>query len=129
MEEAPEPDATRETRGVDSKDTLAQVLKTYYTPQGGKLSLVRVWQGELKDGDSLNGERMGGLYELMGQQQNSLTQAAAGQIVAIARLDNAKTGDTLTTQGSTPSLELPKAPEVEPVYALAITPRKTAAMK
>jgi len=122
VEEAPEPDATRETRGVDSKDTLAQVLKTYYTPQGGKLSLVRVWQGELKDGDSLNGERMGGLYELMGQQQNSLTQAAAGQIVAIARLDNAKTGDTLTTQGSTPSLELPKAPEVEPVYALAITP-------
>jgi translation elongation factor EF-G len=51
-------------------ETLAHVLKTYYTPQGGKLSLVRVWQGELKDGDSLNGERMGGLYELMGQQQN-----------------------------------------------------------
>jgi elongation factor G len=122
VEEAPEPDATRENRGVDSKDTLAQVLKTYYTPQGGKLSLVRVWQGELKDGDSLNGERMGGLYELMGQQQNSLTQAEAGQIVAIARLDNAKTGDTLTTKGDTPSLELPKSPEVEPVYALAIAP-------
>jgi elongation factor G len=38
---------------------------------------VRVWQGDLNDGDSLNGERMGGLYELMGQQQNSLTQAPA----------------------------------------------------
>jgi elongation factor G len=122
VEEAPEPDATRETRGVDAQETLAQVLKTYYTPQGGKLSLVRVWQGELKDGDSLNGERMGGLYELMGQQQNSLIQAETGQIVAVARLDKAKTGDTLTTKGDAPSLELPKAPDVEPVYALAITP-------
>jgi elongation factor G len=122
VEEAPEPDTTCESRGVDAKETLAHVLKTYYTPQGGKLSLVRVWQGELKDGDSLNGERMGGLYELMGQQQNSLNQAEAGQIVAIARLDNAKTGDTLTTKGDAPSLELPKAPDVEPVYALAIAP-------
>jgi len=122
VEEAPEPDATRENRGVDSKNTLAQVLKTYYTPQGGKLSLVRIWQGELKDGDSLNGERMGDLYELMGQQQNGLTQAEAGQIVAIARLDNAKTGDTLTPKGDAPALGLPKAPDVEPVYALAIAP-------
>ncbi len=122
VEEAPEPDATCENRGVDSKDTLAQVLKTYYTPQGGKLSLVRIWQGELKDGDSLNGERMGGLYDLMGQQQNSLTRAEAGQIVAIARLEKAQTGDTLTTKGDSPSLDLPKAPDVEPVYALAITP-------
>ena len=28
--------------------TLAQVLKTYYTPQGGKLSLVRIWSGTQK---------------------------------------------------------------------------------
>lgn len=122
VEEAPEPDATCEKRGVDGKDTLAQVLKTYYTPQGGKLSLVRLWQGELKDGDTLNGDRMGGLYEPMGPQQQSLTRAKAGQIVAIARLDHAQTGDTLTTQGENLSLELPKAPQIDPVYALAIAP-------
>jgi elongation factor G len=103
--------------------TLAQVLKTYYTPQGGKLSLVRVWCGELKDGDSLNGERMGGLYNLMGTQQISLSRAEAGRIVAVARLEGAQTGDTLTLSGNADTL-LPKAPVIEPVYALAITPAK-----
>jgi elongation factor G len=121
--ETPAPEATRENRGIKAKadKTLVQVIKTFYTPQGGKLSLVRVWQGELNDGDSLNGERMGGLYEMLGQQQTSLTKAPVGSIVAIARLDQAQTGDTLTSQGETPSVELPRAPKIDPVYALAIT--------
>jgi elongation factor G len=124
VKEAPEPDTTYENRGIKVGDApLAQVLKTYYTPQGGKLSLVRLWRGELRDGDGLNGERMGGLYDLMGTQQNSLSVAQAGQIVAIARLEKAKTGDTLTTSGN--SVEpLPKAPAIDPVYALAVTPEK-----
>ncbi|MEM9502516.1 MAG: elongation factor G, partial [Cyanobacteria bacterium P01_E01_bin.43] len=100
---------------------LAQVLKTFYTPQGGKLSLVRVWQGSLADGDSLQGDRMGGLYRLMGQQTTSLSQAKAGDIVAVARLTQAQTGDTLTSQAN-PSVTLPTAERIEPVYALAIVP-------
>ncbi|HIK46303.1 MAG TPA: elongation factor G [Leptolyngbyaceae cyanobacterium M65_K2018_010] len=124
VKEAPEPDMTCEHRGIAPGDEpLAQVLKTFYSPQGGKLSLVRVWRGELKDGDSLNGDRMGGLYDLMGAQTINLTRAEAGRIVAVARLDQAQTGDTLTTQGNPPS-PLPKAPAIDPVYALAITPEK-----
>ncbi len=123
VKEAPEPTVTCDRRGIACDDApLAQVLKTYYTPQGGKLSLVRVWCGELKDGDSLNGERMGGLYDLMGSQQNSLSRAEAGRIVAVARLESAQTGDTLTTGSLTTTL--PKAPVIDPVYALAITPKK-----
>ncbi len=124
VKESPEPSITCDRRGIACDDTtLAQVLKTYYTPQGGKLSLVRVWCGELKDGDSLNGNRMGGLYDLMGTQQTSLSRAEAGRIVAVARLESAKTGDTLTSNGSLDAL-LPKAPAIDPVYALAITPEK-----
>ncbi len=131
VKEAPAPEVTCEKRGIVCEtDTLAQVLKTYYTPQGGKLSLVRVWCGELKDGDSLNGDsgterfanRMGGLYDLLGTQLTSLTRAEAGRIVAIARLEGAQTGDTLTT--GTLNTLLPKAPVIEPVYALAITTAK-----
>jgi elongation factor G len=123
VKEAPDPETTCENRGIATGEaTLAQVLKTYYTPQGGKLSLVRVWRGELKDGDGLNGDRMGGLYELMGPQQNSLSKAVAGRIVAVARLEAAQTGDTLSA-GAT-SDPLPKAPAINPVYALAITPEK-----
>jgi len=125
VKEAPDATATAANRGLeaDSDETLAQVLKTFYTPQGGKLSLVRVWQGSLTDGDSLNGDRMGGIYHIMGQQQNSVTQAQAGEMVAIARLDSAQTGATLSTQGA-PSVDLPQAEVLAPVYALAITTEK-----
>lgn len=123
VREAPEPDITAERRGLDAtaEETLGQVLKTYYTPQGGKISLVRLWQGTLRDGDSLNGDRMGGLYHLMGQTQQSLTHAEAGAIVAIARLEKALTGDTLTANGKPSMGELPRAEKLNPVYALAIT--------
>ena len=123
VKEAPDATVTTENRGLDTEaeETLAQVLKTFYTPQGGKLSLVRIWQGSLTDGETLNGDRMGGLYQIMGQQQTSLQRADAGDIVAIARLESARTGDTLSTQ-NTAGIELPKAEALAPVYALAITP-------
>jgi elongation factor G len=122
LKEAPEPEITAERRLTKVGDTpLAQVLKTFYTPQGGKLSLVRVWQGKLTDGIVLNGVRAGGIYRLMGQQQQSLNTVEAGEIVALSRMEGIKTGDTLTTNGHK---ELPKAAQLEPVYALAITPEK-----
>jgi elongation factor G len=43
--------------------------------------------------------------------------------VAIARLENAQTGQTLTV-GDAPDLALPTAERIAPVYALAITPEK-----
>ena len=124
VREAPVPETTAERRG--SKHTgdtpLAQVLKTYYTPQGGKLSLVRVWRGKLTDGIVLNGVRAGGIYRLMGQQQQPINEACAGEIVALSRLEGIKTGETLSTQQLMTAL--PKTQQLEPVYALAVTPEK-----
>ncbi|MBC1218669.1 elongation factor G [Nostoc sp. UCD121] len=125
LREAPEPETTAERRLKNLKgDTpLAQVLKTYYTPQGGKLSLVRVWRGKLTDGIVLNGIRTGGIYRLMGQQQQFVNQANAGEIVALSRLEGIKTGHTISIEQQS-AIELPKAAQLEPVYALAITPEK-----
>jgi elongation factor G len=121
LREAPDPHTTADHRGLDANDTapLAQVLKTYNTAQGGKLSLVRVWQGSLSDGMSLNGVRVGGLYRLQGQQQQGVQTATAGEIVALGRMEGIKTGDSLTNDAP---LELPKAVALTPVYALAIAP-------
>jgi elongation factor G len=126
LREAPEPSVTAERRDIDPDDEtpLAQVLKTYATPQGGKLSLVRVWQGKLTDGIVLNGIRTGGLYQLMGQQQQNLSEAAAGSIVALGRMEGIKTGDVLSTNPQLVDGRLPKTDRLEPVYALAITPEK-----
>ena len=126
LREAPEPETTAEHRGIVLHEDapLAQVIKTYYTPQGGKISLVRVWKGTLTDGIVLNGVRAGGLYRLMGQQPASVNEAQAGSIVAVGRLEGIHTGDTLTTAGKQLATELPKAEQLKPVYALAIAPEK-----
>ncbi|QIZ71523.1 elongation factor G [Oxynema aestuarii] len=127
VREAPEPSLTAERRGIKLHKTgepLAQAIKTYYTPQGGKLSLVRVWQGEITDGMSLNGVRIGGIYRMMGQQTESLQRAGAGEVVALARMEGILTGDTLSTGDGKLKSELPKAEQLAPVYALAIAPEK-----
>jgi elongation factor G len=126
VREAPNADSTAERRGIvlHAEAPLAQVVKTYYTPQGGKLSLVRVWNGILTDGAVLNGVRAGGLYRLMGQQQQSLNEARAGEIVAVGRLEGIKTGDTLSNNGKQTASELPKAEQLKPVFAQAIAPEK-----
>lgn len=126
LREAPAPETTAKRRKFNgnSQTTLAQVLKTYYTPQGGKLSLVRVWQGQLTDGMMLNGVRACGLHHMLGQQTNSISEASAGEIIAVGRLEGIATGTTLSNDTEQSAPELPKAEAVTPVYALAIAPDK-----
>lgn len=125
VKEAPSPEVTAQRRGLDvdasAENTVVQVLKTYFTAQGGRLSLVRVWQGELTEGITLNGERTSGIYQC-GQQQTPLQRAAMGRIVALGKLENAATGDTLSS-ATEPVAPLPQAEKIAPVYALAIAPQ------
>jgi len=123
VKEAPAPALTAERRGLtpsDASETIVQVLKTYFTQQGGRLSLARIWQGTLTEGMALNGIRPGGIYRLLGQQQQPLQVAAEGEIVAIGRLEGIPTGETLSTGKILKPL--PKVEQLEPVYGLAIAP-------
>ena len=124
LREAPTPETTLARRKIkgNTETTVAQVLKTYYTPQGGKLSLVRVWQGQLSDGMIINNVRVGGVYRLLGQHHSSVSQAVAGEIVALGRLEGISTAQTLTSNGH--KVELPRAESLVPVYALAIAPEQ-----
>ncbi|MDE5117641.1 MAG: elongation factor G, partial [Trichodesmium sp. St2_bin2_1] len=123
VRETPVPKETAKRRGLksDSETPIAQVLKTYYTPQGGKLSLTRVWQGEITDGMILNGVRIGGIYRLMGQQTESIELAKTGEIVALSRMEGMHTGDTLATDADGKT-KLPTAAVLSPVFAMAIAP-------
>ncbi len=123
VREAPDASATAARRDLKLGDgVMAQVIKTFYTLQGGKMSLVRVWQGMLTDGITLNGIRTSGIYRLQGQQSQSLQMAQAGEIVALGRLEGIATGTTLSNRPVTH--ELPTAAPLPPVYALAIVPSK-----
>lgn len=107
---------------AEGAGAVAQVLKTVHTATSGKLSVVRVWRGTVKDGDLANGERVSGLFRLTGQQLEKVASAGAGDIVALGRMETAKTGDTLNT-GKDAAM-LPRAERLSPVYALAVRPTR-----
>ncbi|AIE76031.1 MULTISPECIES: elongation factor G [unclassified Synechocystis] len=123
IKEASDPSVTADRRGLStdgSGPVIAQVLKTYFTPQG-RLSLARIWQGTLQDSDSLNGQRLGGIYRLFGGQQTPVQTATVGEIVGLARLENVRTGTTLSTVEVEP---LPFVDPLPPLYGLAIAPEQ-----
>ena len=119
LEETPEPSVAAARAGVDpSGPTLVQVLKTYHLPHSGKLSLVRVWAGEVKDGMTLGGMRVGGVHRMLGAHHDNVGAAGAGEIVGLGRLDEARTGQTLTNGTAAPPL--PTAEATAPMYAFAV---------
>jgi elongation factor G len=116
------PGVAAERVGAPAGDTpVAQVLKTFQTPSFGKLSVVRVWRGTFKDGDSANGERIASIFHMNGQHTEKVTSAGPGEIVAFGRLEEARTGDTLSTGSAD---DLPRFDPLPPVYAFTIAPAK-----
>lgn len=120
LKETPEPSVTAARIGVDPNGpTVVQVLKNYHLPHSGKLSLARVWSGEVKDGMTLGGMRVGGVYRMLGAQHENVGSAGPGEIVGLGRLEEAKTAQVLTSGGAAP--DLPVAEAIPPMYAFAIT--------
>jgi elongation factor G len=121
IKETPPPAVTAARVGVDpSGDTLVQVLKNYHLPHAGKLCLARVWAGEVKDGMTLAGMRVGGVYRMFGGQHNNVPAAGAGEIIGLGRLEEAKTGQTLANGAGPAPVELPVAEPLAPMYAFAL---------
>lgn len=109
--------------GMDgASGTTAQVFKTFHAQHSGKISVARVWSGAVKEGMTLNGQRVGGLFSMLGSQHNKLAEGVMGDIVALGRMEEVHTGDLLTESGEPPA----GAPEwlapLTPVYSLAIEP-------
>ncbi|MDV7341717.1 elongation factor G [Terasakiella sp. A23] len=97
--DSPEVEETRDRLGIKDAEGLAQVFKCVHTTHAGKMSYVRVWSGEIKDGAQLNGERISGIQKIMGADHEKLISATTGQVVALGRLDHTTIGQTLTTDG------------------------------
>src|SRR5206468_7283421 len=92
----------------------AEVVKTTTDPYVGRISLVRVFSGTLHPDSVLHvsghgladrghddhdvDEKVGALSSPLGKSQRPMPQAIAGDIVAIAKLSRAETGDTLSAK-------------------------------
>ena len=123
--ELPGVSETAQRLGVKAgNEALALVLKTFHTTHGGKMSLVRLLAGQAGDGTTLttstgDAGRVSGVFKLMGQHFEKRAQAAAGETVALGKLDSAKTGDTLSS-GKQPAAALVQAKPYAPVLAIAV---------
>ena len=108
--EVPAANVAAERAGIDlgGSEPLVQILKSFNTQHGGKLSVARVWRGSVTDGMTLGDQRVSGLFRLLGQQTDKLAEAVAGDIVGLGRLEQAVTGTTLSTSKDVE--QLPRAP-------------------
>jgi elongation factor G len=124
--ETAEPAATAARLGIkpEGGEAVAQVIKTYYPGNTGKLSLARVWRGTVSEGMSLNGVRVAGVLRMNGAKQEKVASAGLGEVVALARLEGIGTGTVLSSGANPP--ELPKPALPKPVYALTVAAEKRA---
>jgi elongation factor G len=118
--DAPAAAETARRRGVapEGEAALAQVFKTVHAGHAGKLSLARVWRGQIRDGMTLAGARIGGMQRFIGDEMQKITTAGPGALVALGRLETATTGSVLSPGDSAAALPWPAPPP--PVHALAI---------
>jgi elongation factor G len=121
--EAPEPAETAARLGIAAQgEPLAQVFKTYHLPHTGKLSLVRVWRGQIAEGNVLNGTRVAGVVKLFGAQQEKVPAGQVGEVVGLTRMEDIATGAILTPSGKAEPLAPPE--KLPAVYGLAIHAEK-----
>jgi len=95
-------------------ETGVYILKTRHLPHMGKLSIGRVIEGELRDGQLLDETRISGLFSIEGTRLKKTSAAKTGDIVAIARLEGVATGEMLGC-GAVPSIST-----TQPVFCVAV---------
>lgn len=117
--EVPGPEALAGRRGISSYDASTLVFKTYHQPHAGKLSLARIFGGRVAEGAVLNGVRVAGVLKPKGNGFEKVPHAETGEVVALARMEEVKTGDLLTASGKGGADFTWPAP-LEPLFALAI---------
>ncbi|HEX8960515.1 MAG TPA: elongation factor G [Geobacteraceae bacterium] len=117
-----------EERSPDESDPFsALVFKTTSDPYTGKITIFRVYSGTLNSDSTVYNpvrdceERIGQIFELEGKKQKPIKQAVAGDIVAVAKLKETLTGDTLCAKEK-PIVFEPAKP-LQPVISYAIQPR------
>jgi elongation factor G len=127
--ESPGITETAKRLGVEANgDAVGCVVKTLNTTHGGRMSIVRMLTGQGGDGTTfLAGDeeagRVAGVFKFFGQNTEKRGPASAGEVVGFAKLENARTGDTLTA-GKEPHPPITQVVPYAPVLAIAISAKE-----
>ena len=117
-----------EIRACESSEpTSAFVFKTLVDPFVGKISMIKVISGSLKVGGEYynmhaeKSEKIGKMFFMRGKAQFDTEAAQAGDIVAVAKLQFARTGDTLCDKAK--PIRYPEVFFPEPSLHMAVSPK------
>jgi len=116
-----------ERKGTEDEPFSALVFKTMADPFAGRLTIFRVFSGRL-EGDSFYNstrevsERFSHLFIMEGKEQKEIKAALPGMIVAVAKLKDTVTGDTLCDENHPIIYEAPKP--IPPVISYAVSAKK-----
>ncbi len=122
-----------ETEEVESRKPAADekfsalVFKTMADPFAGRLTIFRVYSGMLSGDTFYNAnkktsERFGQLYHLEGKKQVPVESVGPGEIVAVAKLKETTTGDTLCDSAAPIVFE--ELTPLEPVISFAVSAKQ-----
>lgn len=118
---------TIEISRSEDGEFIGQVFKTLSDKFVGNLSFIRVWQGKLGGDQQLinartsRGARSSGLMVMQGKASKTVPDAIAGDIVAVAKVEDLKIGDTIGNHAPVPKMQLPNYPL--PMFGLAVEPK------
>lgn len=123
-----DPEGRKIERAPDPEGPFsALVFKTIADPYAGRLNVMRVYSGTLNpDTNVLNStkgvkERVGQLLQLEGKGQEAMSSAVSGELLAVAKLKETMTGDTLCSEKD-PIIYEPLEPP-QPMISYSITPK------
>ena len=117
----------------DDEPFSALVFKILTDEYVGKLAFIRIYSGTIKTGTMVynpgknENERIGRILRMNADDREDLTEAGAGDIVALVGLKKSTTGDTLCDKSHQIVLENMVFPE--PVIKVAIEPKTKASQE
>lgn len=110
-----------------SEKPVALIFKTVADQVLGKVSYAKIISGTFKSGqESYNAkadktEKLGTMFFLRGKSREDANEAVAGDIIAFAKLQNTKTGDTLCDKSD--KVKLPDIKFPQPTLYIAVEPK------
>src|SRR3954452_7417446 len=124
-------DGNEVVRKPDDKEPMALLaFKIMHDPFVGTITFCRIYSGTLNSGTGVinstkdRKERIGRMLLMHANNREDIKEAYAGDIVALAGLKGARTGDTLCDPNKPVILEKMEFPE--PVIEIAIEPKSKA---
>jgi elongation factor G len=110
-----------------AKPFVGQAFKIATDPFIGKLAWVRVLQGTVTPdatyllADEKKGAKVGHLFKVMGKETTEAKQAVAGDIIALAKVEEIQTGMMLHADADPMYRAMPPMPT--PMFSMAVTPK------